>query len=195
MRHDNIKHILTSLLAKVGHDVEAEPHLQAVTAETMDHLTANTQDESRPDIKARGFWQRGQTAFFDIRVTNGTCKSQANKSTATIFEAHEAMKKREYLQRIVEVENGLFTPLIFGTNGGVGSECSKFISTLATKLSEKNGEEYGQTVTWLRTRLSFETIRAQILCVRGSRVPFRTKEQAFLDFNLMNLESENNSTI
>ena len=29
-------------------------------------------------------------------------------------------KKREYNERILEVENGSFTPLVFGTNGGMG---------------------------------------------------------------------------
>ena len=44
------------------------------------------------------------------------------------------------MQRVLEVEQGAFTPLVFGTNGGMGEECKKFISALANKLSEK-GED------------------------------------------------------
>jgi len=66
-RHDNVKNTLTSLLNKVCVDVESEPHLIPVTNETLVYKTANTKDDARLDIKAKSFWQRGQTAFFDIR--------------------------------------------------------------------------------------------------------------------------------
>lgn len=78
-----------------------------------------------------------------------------------------------YLHRTLEIEHGRFTPLIVGTNGGVGNECSKFLTMLAKKLSEKNNENYGTVITWLRTRLSMEITRALLLYLRGSRVPFR----------------------
>ena len=133
----------------------------------MNNLTANLEDESRLDIKARGFWQRGQTAFFDVRVTHVNAESQKKKDTSAIFKSHEVAKKREYLQRIVDVENGSFTPLIFGTNGGVGNECQKFLSSLASQLAEKTDETYSSVVTWLRTRLSFEIVRSAILCVKN----------------------------
>ena len=41
----------------------------------------------------------------------------------------------------MEVENGTFPPLVFGTNGGVGSECSMFLATLAENLSVVRGED------------------------------------------------------
>ena len=78
------------------------------------------------------------------------------------------------MQRVLDVEHGAFTPLVFGTNGGVGEECKTFLSHLARKLSEQNGDRYGSVITWLRTRLSMEITRSSLLCLRGSRVPFRT---------------------
>ena len=189
MRHDNIRDLLTNLLEKVCKDVESEPHLQKVTSEVMDHQTANTEDDSRLDIKARNFWQRGQTAFFDIRVTNVNAESQKNQTTLQVFRNHELAKRSEYLQGIVDIENGSFIPLVFGTNGGVGKECEIFLSTLAQKLSIKTGDEYAETMTWLRRRLSMETVRSAVTCVRGSRTPFKVKPQEFTDFYLMNLES------
>ena len=169
-----------------------EPHLQPVTSEIMNYKTANTDDESRLDIKAHGFWQRNQTTYFDIRVTHVNCHSQKDKETSVIFKTHEAEKKRAYLQRVVDIELGSFTPLIFGTNGGVGNECERFLSELATKISRKNDEQYSDTITWLRTRLAFEAIRSAVMCVRGSRVPFKRHEQEFVDFRLMNFENEIN---
>ena len=36
----------------------------------------------------------------------------------------EEEKKQKYQQRVLEVEMGLaFTPLVFGTNGGMGADC------------------------------------------------------------------------
>ena len=75
-RHDNIRDLLTTLLGQVCTDVEAEPHLLPVTGEVFDLRSANRDDQARLDIKARGFWQRGQTSFFDVRVTHVNCQSQ-----------------------------------------------------------------------------------------------------------------------
>ena len=43
----------------------------------------------------------------------------------------EHEKKRAYNDHIIEVENGTFTPPVFGTNGAMGDECKKFRKELA----------------------------------------------------------------
>ena len=136
------------------------------------YKTANTNDESKLDIKARGFWKYGRTAFFDIRVTHVNAQSNQNSSTKEIFKKHENAKKREYNERVLEVWHGSFTPLVFGTNGGMGDECPVFIKQLATKITEKSDSTYAETMTWLRTKLSFAILKSVILCVRGTRIPF-----------------------
>ena len=172
-RHDNIRDLLTVCLDKVCCDVEAEPHLTKVTNERFKLKSANVSDEARLDIKARGFWRKGETAFFDVRVTHVNSNSSKNLSTSEMFHRHEQSKKREYLERVLEVEHASFTPLVFGTNGGVGEECSKFLKNLSRKLSLKNDENYSDVLCWLRTRLSMEITRSSLLCLRGSRTPFR----------------------
>ena len=67
---------------------------------------------------------------------------------------------------------GSVTPLVFGTNGGVGADCNWFLNRLAEKLSEENEEPYLITITWIRTLLYFEILRSVHTCVRGSRTPF-----------------------
>ena len=54
---------------------------------------------------------------------------------------------------------------------GTGSQL--FLKNLANKLPLKTGEDYAPTMTWLRTRFSFEILRSASMCVRGSRTPFR----------------------
>ena len=36
------------------------------------------------------------------------------------------------MERVLEVEQGTFTPLVMGTNRGMEEECSQFLSQLAT---------------------------------------------------------------
>ena len=100
-------------------------------------------------------------------------QSNQNKSTEKIFESHENEKKRHYNQRVIDVEQGTFTPLVFGTNGGFGKECDLFIKKLAEKMALKSDESYASVITWLRTDLSFCILKSVNTCVRGSRRPFR----------------------
>ena len=120
-------------------NVDAEPHLQPLDNERFDLRTAVTSPEARLDIKAGWFWSRGVTAFFDVRVTHVNSKCNQNKPTSTIFKKHENEKKRKYQQRILDGEIGTLTPLVFGTNGGMGVECQMFLKHLADKLSRKDG--------------------------------------------------------
>ena len=111
---------------------------------------------------------------------NSTCNQ--GKATSTIFKEQEEEKKRKYQQRVLDVEMGSFTPLVFGTNGGMGADCNCFLKRLAEKLSEKNEEPYHITITWIRTLLSFEILRSVHTCVRGSRTPFHKIPQGdFID--------------
>ena len=132
--------------------MQSEPQLIPVTNEHMRVRTANMNDQSRLDIKARGFRRRGQTAFFDIGVTHVNSQSNKNQEISAIFRKHENSKKREYMERVIEIEHGTFTPLVFGTNGGMGEECCKFISKLASQLREKQNESYSTVIAWLTTK-------------------------------------------
>ena len=63
---------------------------------------------------------------------------------------------------------GSATLLVFGTNGGMGTESHCFLKLLVEKLSQKGSEPYHFVIAWLRTLLSFEFLRS----VPGSRTPF-----------------------
>ena len=88
---------MTSVLNRVCVDVESEPRLIPVTKEVFRLKSTNREDGARLDVKAKDFWRRGQTAFFDIRVTRVNAKSNTNKTSAEIFKQHEEEKKRNYL--------------------------------------------------------------------------------------------------
>ena len=111
------------------------------------HLrSAVTSSEARLDIKAGGFWARGVTAFFDVRVTHVNSKCYQSKPTSEVFKEQEEEKKRKYQQWVLDVEMGSFTPLVFGTNGGMGNECQRLLKHLADKIAQKDTPLYGLQV-------------------------------------------------
>ena len=125
-RHDGVRNLLTSLIGKVCTNVEVEPQLQPLDNERFNLRTAVTSPEARLDFKAGGFWSRGVTAFFDVRVTHVNSKCNQGKETSTIFKEQEEEKKRKYQQRVRDIEMGSFTPVVFGTKGGMGADCNCF---------------------------------------------------------------------
>ena len=110
-RHDCVRNLLTSLIGKVCTDVEVEPKLQPLVNERFNLRTAVTSLGARLGFKAGGFWYRGVTAFFDVRVTPVNSKCNQGKETSTIFKEQEDDKKRKYQQRVLDVEMGSFTPV------------------------------------------------------------------------------------
>ena len=100
MRHNNIRDFQANLLTKVCKDVEIEPPLQPVTEE---RLTASTLigDEARP-------------------VTNADAESHRSVDIKKVLSKHEKEKKRHYNNRIMNIEQGTFTPLIYTIHGCMG---------------------------------------------------------------------------
>ena len=88
-------------------------------------------------------------------------------------------KKREYGERVREIENATFTPLVFAATGGMG-EASIFYKRIAELLSIKTKKTYTEIIRIIRCRLSFSLIRSETLCIQGSRSakhrPFRAEE-------------------
>ena len=81
----------------------------------------------------------------------------------------QVRENRNYNRRIMEVEHGSFTPLVFTTSGVMSHECSIFHKALAEKLAEKTGERYEEVTRLIRIKLSFLVLRGALLCLRGSR--------------------------
>jgi hypothetical protein len=177
-RHNNIRNFECKLLKEVCRDVECEPPLQKIPENRLNDFraTAITAEDARLDIRARGFWRDGQNAFFDVRVTNVNCDSQKNDRISNILRKHEQEKKRSYNKRVMEIEHGSLTPLIFTTSGVMGHECEKYHKSLSEKLSEKKGEKYQDVMRYLRVKLSYLSVRSTLLCLRGSRSTFKNYE-------------------
>ena len=90
-------------------------------------------------------------------------------SISAAYRKHESSKKREYAQRVRDIEHGVFTPLVFTTTGGMGREATTFYKRLADTIARKEDKPYPTIMAWIRCRLSFAILRSAILCIRGSR--------------------------
>ena len=100
---------------------------------------------------------------------------------------YEREKKRKYNDRVLQVEKGSFSPLIFSTTGGMGPESTKFHKKLAEMISDKRGEQYSHVVNHIRTRLRFALLRCTLIAIRGERGRKRKEpdSMAEVSFNLI----------
>ena len=74
---------------------------------------ANQRPEARLDISATGFWTPGQRTFLDVRVFDLKAQRHKNLELQKCYKRNEDEKKRMYNERILQVENATFTPLVF----------------------------------------------------------------------------------
>ena len=160
------------MLTETCKDVRLEPPLNPLSGEVLDETTANSSDEARVDVAARGFWISGQKAFFDIRVFNPLAKRYRNSKVSNACRMNEIEKKRQYNERILKVEHGSFTPLVFSAMGGMGRESQMFFKRLSESLSDSRGQQLSVTVTWIRRKVIFALLKSVVLCLRGSRTPW-----------------------
>ena len=184
LRHNEIRDLLAEVFSAVISDVRIEPTLLPLTGESLDCATANRSPEARLDICARGFWSRQQDAFFDVRVTHPSASLLSRSDVLAQLSRNEAQKKRAYLQRVIDVERGTFTPLVFATNGMCASECSRALKNIVQLIVEKQPElSYAMVMSHLRCRISFILLRWLITCFRGCRASYCRKRVAisFLD--------------
>jgi len=169
MRHDGVRDLLAKNMREVLNDVEVEPRLKPLNGETFVCHSAITDTDARSDIRARGFWTRQQEAFFDIRIFYPNASSYLPRNLNSLYHSFENQKKNLYNERILNVDRGTFTPMIFSTLGGMGSEAKIVVKKLATLLADKKNEKYSHTLGLLRARITFALIRAAGVCLRGTR--------------------------
>ena len=83
-------------------------------------------------------------------------------------------KKKNYNERILEVEHGSFTPIVMSAYVGIGKEGSKSYNRLAELLAEKKNQQLSVMTSWIRRKLIFALINSICMCIRGSCRVFQT---------------------
>ena len=135
------------------------------------HLPSGTilGDQARLDISARSVWNVLERAFFDVRVFHPQAPTNAAKPIPMMYAAHEKEKKRLYNARVLHVERGTFTPLVFSTSGGMGKEAKNLVKRLAQRMEMSTGQRYADAVGFIRKRLRFELLKTTVIALRGDR--------------------------
>ena len=185
MRHSSIRDLEANMLREVCKDVKVEPELLPIgNSETQ---SSNRADKARLDVSAVGVWSSMERTFLDVRVFHPNSPSYVNTSPQQLYTRHEKEKKRDYNNRVLQVEKGSFAPLILSTTGGMGPESTKFHKRLAELIATKRGEEYSHVVSHIRTRLRFALLRCTLVAIRGERGRRRRTESPLSDvsFNLV----------
>ena len=184
MRHNAIRDLEAELLREVCKDVKTEPELLPLGNL---ELHGNSAEKARLDVSAVGIWSPMERTFLDVRITHPNSPSYRDKTPEQLYRQHEQEKKRDYNNRVLQVEKGSFVPLILSTTGGMGPESTKFHRRLAELVATKRGEEYSHVVSHIRTRLRFAILRCTLVAIRGERGRRRRTESPLSDvsFNLV----------
>ena len=127
-----------------------------------------TTTEERGDASCHGFWERGRTCIFDMRITDTDAKSYRRKEFGQVLSQHEKEKKDKYLQTCLEMRKD-FMPMVYLVDGIVGREARNAEKRLATYLAGKWNRGYSQMVYYVRVRMAIAVVRANSLLIRGSR--------------------------
>lgn len=155
IRHNEIQDITSILLTEVCHNVATEPPMeQPLTGETLTAHSANSDDNVRLDIRA-GTIHRMHFWMYGVFYLN----TPSNCSTDD-YRKHKQAKKREYGQRVQEVECVVFTPLVLSSNGGMGKEATIFYERLPDMIAPKRQHRYSMVMGWLRCWISFASLRS-----------------------------------
>ena len=73
------------------------------------------------DVVAQSFWGPDrQNAYFDVWVFNHFAPTYGGLSLNQCYRQNEQDKRRNYEERVTEIEHGSFSPLVFSTSGGMG---------------------------------------------------------------------------
>ena len=155
------------ILKEICKDVKIEPELLPVGNTEL--TGSNVAEKSRLDVSAVGIWGAMERTFVDVRVMHPNSPSYMNNTPKQLYEKHEKEKKRKYNQRVLQVEKGSFTPLIFTTSGGMGPEATKFHQRVAELIANKRNENFSDVMNVIRTKLRFGLLRSTLIAIRGER--------------------------
>ena len=141
MRHNEIRDTFATLISKVCFDVEIEPKLQSLQGESFVNNSTTIDEDARVDVKANGLWgSRLTRTFFDVKVFNPHAKT-SRRLLKDAYKYHESLKNSKYhQQRVLQVEQSSFCPLIFGCTGGAAPAATGTMQRIAEKFNEKRHE-------------------------------------------------------
>ncbi len=155
--------VTTEPLIKYGDDLRATPG-QTIRREN----DAILGEEARGDVGAHGFWQRGRSTIFDIRITDTDSKSYGNTASDRLLERFAHQKRDKYEEACLERRKD-FTPLCYSVDGMACKAARAAERRLAALLATKWDRQYSEMVNFIRTRMSLAVVRSNTMLLRSER--------------------------
>eukprot|EP00731_Ephydatia_muelleri_P028196 Em0019g1069a len=165
-RHNEVRDALGDLAAIVYKDVVREPIVQE--ADDSSGRPALIADRS-----IRGVWQPQTAALLDVRVVDTDAQSYASRTVDAVLCSAEQEKKRKY-SAAVEDRRASFTPFVVSVDGVLGHDAQHLMKRLCDQIAVKWEKSHSEVMGWVRARMAFAILRATNLCLRGSRVKWRS---------------------
>ena len=177
-RHNDIKHewisMCTQALGKAS--VSDEPLIKNSQDVRNAGETGVVVEDLRGDVGVHGFWKKGSSCIFDVRVTDTDQPSQRGTPPDKVLAKHEKEKKTKYLVACQERQRS-FTPLVFSVDGLFGKETTAAVKRLASHLAMKWSRQYSEVCGYVRSRLALALVRATGRCLRAKRCPLWRAEK------------------
>ena len=140
-------------------------------------------------MSAWGLWINGQTTFCDVRVFIPLAKCHLHISLLAVHKNNENEKKREYNHRILQLDHGSFTPLVFSCFGGMSRKCWSYFSHTAERLANRKIEPKSKISACIKAKLNVALIRSMLLCLCGTRTPSNVDNISEIDLCAIAAES------
>ena len=173
-RHNDMVHTWGHLCGHQAHTpstVSDEPLINSSRDTPLDGTNCTEPSpELRGDLAVHGFWTRGQTAIFDVRITDTDQPSNRNTAPSKVLLRQEKEKKDKY-GALCLARRRTFTPLVFSVDGLMGKEATAASKRLASSLAAKWKRSYSEVCGFIRSRLSIALIRSSSRCLRADCNP------------------------
>ena len=146
-----------------------------ITGKKLRYRKGNKEDDARVDVSARSFWRFGNKIFLGIGIFNPIVDTHMKKSLKEAYVVNEQEKNGQYNDRILNVEHGYFTTLMFSCLGGISHACTMFFKHLTNLIADKRNESYQNVPKWIKTKISFALLKVALICLRGYRGKLKDK--------------------
>ena len=185
LRHNEVRDCLAEVAKHAGMAaVETERHLLPVGTFPLP-LTANHAPDARMDVFCLGLWGKLQKSYIDVRIFHPGAPSYRSKTLKSLYSSQEALKKRAYAKRVIEIEKGTFSPFVLSTSGGLAPESDRILRTLAGKIVKQHHNSYREAIEYLRLRIRFAILRVCLISLRGTRSKVHSAPINDIDLNLI----------
>ena len=127
----------------------------------------------RLELGIRGVWQLQVEVLFDIRVIDTDTPSYRRHSPVSILDSGAFEKKRVYCSA-VEDRKVNFTPFVLLLDGLLQREALHFVKHLSANLASRWEKPFPDVLAFFRSRILFALVRFASMCLRGSRIKWRS---------------------